>query len=101
MATYLTKEKKEEIFAEYGGNKGNTGSIEGQIALFTFRVQSLTEHLRENRKDHSSRRALLTLVGKRRRLLNYLAKKDINGYREIIEKLDIRKTSVEDSGSYS
>jgi len=100
MSTYLTKEKKEEIFQEYGGGQTNTGSIEGQIALFTFRVQSLTEHLKSNRKDHSSRRALLTLVGKRRRLLNYLAKKDINGYREIIEKLDIRKTSVEDSGTY-
>jgi small subunit ribosomal protein S15 len=100
MATYLTKEKKEEIFAEYGGGKDNTGSIEGQIALFTFRVQSLTDHLKVNRKDHSSRRALLTLVGKRRRLLNYLAKKDINGYRDIIEKLEIRKTSVEDSGAY-
>lgn len=100
MATYLTKEKKEEIFQEYGGDKGNSGSIEGQIALFTYRIQSLTGHLKENRKDHSSRKALLTLVGKRRRLLNYLAKKDIVGYREIIEKLEIRKTSVEGSNIY-
>ena len=100
MATYLTKEKKEEIFQQYGGGKANTGSIEGQIALFTFRIQSLTDHLKVNRKDHSSRRALLTLVGKRRKLLNYLAKKNINGYREIIETLEIRKTSVEDSGTY-
>ncbi len=100
MATYLTKEKKEEIFQQYGGGKANTGSIEGQIALFTFRIQSLTDHLKANRKDHSSRRALLTLVGKRRKLLNYLAKKNINGYREIIETLEIRKTSVEDSGTY-
>lgn len=100
MSTYLTKEKKEEIFQEYGGDKTNSGSIEGQIALFTFRILSLTDHLKTNRKDHSSRRALLTLVGKRRRLLNYLAKKDINGYREIIEKLEIRKTSVEGSGVY-
>ena len=100
MATYLTKEKKEEIFQQYGGGKANTGSIEGQIALFTFRIQSLTDHLKANRKDHSSRRALLTLVGKRRKLLNYLAKKNINGYREIIETLEIIKTSVEDSGTY-
>jgi len=100
MAVYLTKEKKEEIFQEFGGDKNNSGSIEGQIALFTFRIKSLTEHLKENRKDHSSRRALLTLVGKRRRLLNYLAKKDIAGYRNIIEKLEIRKSSVEGSGSY-
>ncbi len=100
MAIYLTKEKKEEIFQEYGGDKANSGSTEGQIALFTYRILSLTDHLKANRKDHSSRRALLTLVGKRRRLLNYLAKKDINGYREIIEKLEIRKSSVEGSGVY-
>ncbi len=91
MATYLTKEKKEEIFKEFGGSEKNSGSIEGQVALFTFRIQSLSQHLNINKKDHSSRRALLTLVGKRRRLLNYLAKKDINRYREIIEKLKIRK----------
>ena len=100
MATYLTKEKKEEIFQEYGGDKSNSGSVEGQIALFTYRIQSLTGHLKDNRKDHSSRKALLTLVGKRRRLLNYLAKKNIIGYREIIEKLEIRKTSVEGSNIY-
>lgn len=100
MATYLTKEKKEELFQQYGGNKENSGSIEGQIALFTFRVQSLSEHLQANKKDHSSRKALLTLVGKRRRLLNYLSRKDINRYRDIIEKLDIRKTSIEGSGNY-
>lgn len=91
MATYLTKEKKEEIFKEYGGNPQNSGSIEGQVALFTFRIQSLSEHLNTNKKDHSSRRALLSLVGKRKRLLNYLLKKDINRYREIIEKLKIRR----------
>lgn len=100
MAVYLTKEKKEEIFQEYGGDKNNSGSVEGQIALFTYRIQSLTNHLTTNRKDHSSRRALLTLVGKRRRLLNYLAKKDIAGYRSIIEKLEIRKSSIEGSGMY-
>ncbi len=100
MAVYLTKEKKEEIFQEYGGDKANSGSTEGQIALFTYRIHALTDHLKENRKDHSSRRALLTLVGKRRRLLNYLAKKDIAGYRTIMDKLEIRKTSVEGSGLY-
>ncbi len=91
MATYLPKEKVEEIFQEYGGSTSNTGSIEGQIALFTFRIKSLSDHLKENKKDHSSRRALLTLVGKRRRLLAYLAKKDITKYRSLIEKLQIRK----------
>ena len=65
MATYLTKEKKEEIFKEYGGSENNTGSTEGQIALFTYRIQSLSAHLRENPKDHSSRKSLLSLVGKR------------------------------------
>lgn len=91
MAVYYSKEKKEEIFQEYGGDKQNSGSTEGQIALFTYRIQMLSEHLKDHRKDHSCRRALLTLVGKRRRLLQYLAKKDINRYREIIDKLGIRK----------
>lgn len=91
MATYLPKEKVEEIFAQYGGNAKNTGSIEGQVALFTFRIQSLADHLKANHKDHSSRRTLLGLVGKRKRLLNYLAKRDIMKYRELIEKLNIRK----------
>ena len=91
MAVYRTKEKVAEIFKEHGGAEKNTGSIEGQIALFTFRIQSLSDHLRENRKDHSCKRTLLTLVGKRRRMLNYLGKKDINKYRAIIEKLGIRK----------
>ncbi len=91
MATYLSTEKKQEIFSEFGGNAANTGSPEAQIALFTYRIKSLSDHLRENKKDHSCRRALLTLVGKRRRLLNYLASKDINAYRELIEKLGIRK----------
>lgn len=90
MAEYLAKEKIEEIFAEYGGNAKNTGSTEGQIALFTYRIKMLSEHLKENRKDHSCRKTLLTLVGKRRRLLNYLASRDINKYRELIEKLGIR-----------
>lgn len=91
MATYLTTEKKQEIFKEHGGNQANTGSIEGQIALFTFRVAALSDHLRANKKDHASRKALLTLVGKRKRLLTYLATKDIERYRNIIDKLKIRK----------
>ncbi len=91
MATYLSKEKRQEIFAEYGGTQANTGSIEGQVALFTFRINELSHHLRANKKDHSCRRALLGLVGKRKRLLKYVAKKDIQNYRTLIEKLSIRK----------
>lgn len=91
MAVYLTKEKKEEIFKEYGGSDKNTGSTEGQIALFTYRIQMLSEHLQRNKKDHSCRRTLLTLVGKRKSLLQYLAKKDIQKYRDLIQKLGLRK----------
>jgi small subunit ribosomal protein S15 len=91
MSHYLTKEKREEIFQQYGGTAANTGSIEGQVALFTYRINSLSQHLRENKNDHSCRRTLLTLVGKRKSLLKYLASKNINKYREIIENLGIRK----------
>ena len=91
MPVYLPKEKMQEIFAEYGGNASNTGSTEGQIALFTYRIQELSNHLQTHRKDHSSRKALLTLVGKRRRHLAYLQKKDLEGYRALIAKLGIRK----------
>lgn len=91
MAVYLPKEKIEEIFAEYGGAASNTGSTVGQIALFTFRIQELSEHLKRHRKDHSSRKALLHLVGRRKRKLDYLKRKDLNGYRELIVKLGIRK----------
>ncbi|WP_235297106.1 30S ribosomal protein S15 [Portibacter marinus] len=91
MAVYLTEEKKKEIFKEYGGDENNTGSAEGQVALFTYRIKSLAEHLEVNKKDHSCRRALLSLVGKRRKLLRYIAKKDILKYRELIDKLGIRK----------
>ena len=87
----ITKEKKEEIFAKYGQSAEDTGSTESQIALFTHRINHLTEHLKENSKDHASRRGLLQLVGKRRRLLNYLMKKDIEKYRELIKDLGIRK----------
>lgn len=88
---YLTKEKKQEFFATYGKSKEDTGTSEGQIALFTFRIAHLTEHLKTNRKDYSTQRSLLKLVGKRRQLLDYLKKKDILRYREIIKKLGIRK----------
>jgi small subunit ribosomal protein S15 len=91
MSVYLTEEKKNEIFAEYGGNAANTGSIEGQIALFTYRIKALSDHLKDNKKDNSCKRSMLSLVGKRKRLLKYLMEKDIQGYRTLIEKLGIRK----------
>ncbi|PYE82686.1 SSU ribosomal protein S15P [Winogradskyella epiphytica] len=88
---YLTKEKKEEIFEKYGKGKNDTGSAEGQIALFTHRINHLTEHLKNNRKDYNTERALVMLVGKRRSLLDYLTKKDILRYRAIIKELGLRK----------
>lgn len=88
---YLTSEKKAEIFAQHGKNPKDTGSAEGQIALFTYRINHLTEHLKVNKKDNSTRRALIRLVGKRRNLLDYLAKKDIERYRAIIKELNLRK----------
>mgnify|MGYP001043411780 CR=1 FL=1 len=91
MAVYLPKEKKEEIFAKYGGTGSNTGSTEGQIALFTYRIEELSKHLHQNKKDYSCKKTLLTLVGKRRSMLNYLGKKDIVRYRELIKELGIRK----------
>ena len=91
MSEYLTKEKTAEMFKTYGGSEKNSGSAESQIALFTYRIKELSEHLKTNKKDHQCRRRLLTLVGKRRRLLQYLMKIDIKRYRSIIEKLGIRK----------
>jgi ribosomal protein S15, bacterial/organelle len=88
---YLTAEKKKELFAQYGKTATNTGSAESQIALFTFRINHLTEHLRENKKDYSTQLALLKLVGKRRRLLDYLKDRDIEKYRETLKALNIRK----------
>jgi len=88
---YLTKEKKAEIFAEFGASATDTGSAEGQIALFSYRINHLTEHLKQNRKDHNTERSLIALVGKRRKLLNYLKDNDIERYRAIIEKLGLRK----------
>ena len=88
---YLTKEGKAEIFAQHGGKAENTGSAEGQIALFSFRINHLTGHLKKNRHDYNTERSLVLLVGKRRALLDYLKKKEINRYREIIKVLNIRK----------
>lgn len=85
---YLTKEVKADIFAKHGGAASNTGSAEGQIALFSHRISHLTEHLKRNRKDYNTERALVKLVGKRRSLLDYLKNKDINRYRAIIKELD-------------
>jgi len=87
----ITSEEKAEIFEKFGGDEANTGSTEGQIALFTKRINDLTEHLKDNKGDHASRRGLLKMVGKRRRLLNYLMKEDIEKYRELIKELGIRK----------
>lgn len=88
---YLTAEKKREIFKEHGKSDTDTGSPEGQIALFTHRINHLTEHLRGNRKDVSTEKALVDLVGKRKKLLAYLKEKDIQRYRAILEKLNLRK----------
>ncbi len=88
---YLTKEVKEKIFKEHGGSETNTGSTEGQVALFTHRINHLTGHLKKNHKDYNTERSLVRLVGKRRSLLDYLKKKDIVKYRELIKVLNIRK----------
>ncbi len=87
----ISKEKKAEIIAAYGRNPQDTGSPEVQIAILTYRINELTEHLKNNNKDHHSRRGLLMMVGQRRGLLEYLKKTDIEGYRALIEKLGIRK----------
>lgn len=90
---YLDSEKKKEIFGAYGKSNTDTGSPEAQIALFSVRIAHLTEHLKANKKDYNTQRSLKMLVGKRRRLLDYLVRKDINRYRAIIAKkeLGIRK----------
>lgn len=87
----VTKERKKEIFAAFGGSDTNTGSVEAQVALFTERILHLTEHVKSNRKDFSNTKALTKMVGKRRKLLKYLASKDIVKYRELIKKLNIRR----------
>ncbi len=88
---YLSVEKKKEFFKKYGKSAENTGSIEGQIALFTYRIAHLTEHLKNNKQDYSTQQALLKLVGKRRQLLDYLKQREIERYRSIIKDLKIRK----------
>ena len=88
---YLSPEKKRELFEEHGINANDTGSSESQIALFTYRIKHLSEHLKKNRKDFNTERSLVKLVGKRRDFLDYLIKTDIERYRQIIAKLGIRK----------
>ncbi len=88
---YLTAEKKAEIFKKHGKSATDTGSSEGQIALFTHRINHLTEHLKNNRKDFNTERSLVKLVGKRRNLLDYLIKTDILRYRAIVKELGLRK----------
>jgi small subunit ribosomal protein S15 len=87
----LTKEAKREVVGAYGRSEADTGSAEVQIALLTRRIGELTEHLRTHKKDHHSRRGLLKLVGQRRRLLNYLQKSDLEGYRKLIKELGLRR----------
>ena len=87
----LVKEKKTEIVGEYKQHEGDTGSPEVQVALLTARINQLTEHLKEHKKDHHSRRGLLMMVGQRRRLLNYLSNKDITRYREVVARLGLRR----------
>jgi small subunit ribosomal protein S15 len=87
----ISKEKKAEIISQYGRKPGDTGSPEVQIAILTERITELTEHLKVNQKDHHSRRGLLKMVGKRRALLEYLKKNDIEAYRDLIARLGIRK----------
>ncbi len=87
----ITSEEKKKIFQKYGKTGEDTGSPEAQIALFTERINRLTQHLKEHKQDHSTRLGLLRLVGKRRKLLNYLMRKDIEAYRKLIQELGIRK----------
>ena len=87
----MTKEQKTAIIAEYATHEGDTGSPEVQIALLTFRINNLTEHLKANKKDHHSRRGLLMMVGQRRNLLAYVQKNDIERYRAIVARLGLRK----------
>ena len=87
----ISKEKKAELIKAYGRKEGDTGSPEVQIAILTQRINELTAHLKENQKDHHSRRGMYKMIGKRRGLLDYLKKNDLEGYRTLIEKLGIRK----------
>ncbi len=89
--SYLTAEKKQELFGQYGKSNVDTGSAESQVALFSYRINHLTEHLKKNRQDFGTQRALLRLVGKRRALLEYLKENDIERYRAIVKALNLRK----------
>ena len=91
MKNYLDSEKKKEIFEKHGKSNNDTGSAEAQIALFSYRISHLTEHLKKNRKDFSTQRALISLVGKRRSLLDYLKDNDISRYRAIVKDLGLRR----------
>ena len=91
MAEYLEADKKQEIFAKYGKSNTDTGSPESQVALFSYRINHLTEHVKKNKKDVVTRRSLLRLVGKRRQMLDYLQKTDIERYRKIIKELGLRR----------
>ena len=89
--SYLTKEKKSTIFGDFGGSVTNTGSTEGQIALLTERISQISKHLQKNKKDFSTNRGLMQMVGQRKRLLNYLSKHSLQEYRKLIERLGLRK----------
>lgn len=88
---YLNADKKQELFATYGKSNTDTGSPESQVALFSYRINHLTEHLKKNKKDFGTQRSLLRLVGKRRQLLDYLKKVDIERYRAVVKALELRK----------
>jgi len=88
---YLTKEKTAEFFTKFGTRENNTGSVEAQIALLTERINRISDHLQGNKKDFSTHRGLMQLVGKRKRLLTYMSKHNLTGYRSLIEKLGLRK----------
>lgn len=89
--SYLTKEKVSTFFTDFGGEAKNTGSIEGQVALVTERINRISEHLQKNKQDFATHRGLMKLVGQRKRLLTYLSKQNLQGYRSLIEKLGLRK----------
>lgn len=91
MAEYLTSDKKQEIFGKYGKSNTDTGSAESQVALFSYRITHLTGHLQGNKKDYNTQRALLRLVGKRRKLLDFLKNTEIERYRSIVKELNLRK----------
>lgn len=89
--SYLTKERVSTFFSDFGGKTNNTGSVEGQIALLTERINRISEHLQANKQDFSTHRGLMKLVGQRKRLLTYMSKHNLQGYRALIEKLGLRK----------